>query len=136
MPTHTTYNLMLGEDEELDRQVIQLLVDRHLPNVKLVGMAATTTELLVWMREKQAQLVVLDSHLPGMPLMTTLNLLLSQHPQLKVIILADSDEQRIMEHCLSLGAFAFIVRPFQPEQLVNALNMAIRVLNMLAQGEK
>ena len=136
MAAPTTYNLMLGEDEELDRQVIRLLVERQMPNVRLVGMAATTTELLVWMRQKQAQLVVLDSHLPGMPLMTTLNLLLSQHPQIKVIILADYDEQRLMENCLRFGAFAFIVRPFQPTQLVNALNMAIRVLNMLAQGEK
>ena len=136
MPTHTTYNLMLGEDEELDRQVIRLLIERQMPNVKLVEMAATTTELLVWMRQKQAQLVVLDSHLPGMPLMTTLNLLLSQHPQLKVIILADYDEQRLMENCLRFGAFAFIVRPFQPVQLMNALNMAIRVLDTLAQPEK
>ena len=136
MPKHTTYNLMLGEDEELDRQVIRLLVERQMPNVKLVGMAATTSELLVWMHEKQAQLVVLDSRLPGMPLMTTLNLLLSGHPQLKVIILADYDEQRLMENCLRFGAFAFIVRPFQPAQLVNALNMAIRVLDSLAQGEK
>ena len=136
MPTRTTYNLMLGEDEELDRQVIQMLVKRQMRNVRLVGMAATTTELLVWMREKRVQLVVLDSHMPGMPLMTTLNLLLSQYRQLKVIILADNDEQRLMENCLRSGAFAFIVRPFQPEQLKNALTMATRVLDTLSQPEK
>ena len=107
MATHNIYDLMLGEDEELDRRVIQLLVERQMPNVRLVGAAATTTELLVWMHQKQAQLVVLDSHLPGMPLMTTLNLLLSSHPQLKVIILADYNEKRLMENCLRFGAFAY-----------------------------
>ncbi len=127
---------MLGEDEELDRRVIQLLVERQMPNVKLVGTATTTTELLVWMRQKQAQLVVLDSHLPGMPLMTTLNLLLSQHPQIKVIILADYDEKRLMENCLRFGAFAFLVRPFQPAQLLRSLSMAIHVLDTLAQAEQ
>ena len=136
MAKHTQYNLLVGEDEELERQVIRLLVERQMRYVRLVGMAATTTELLVWMREKRAQLVVLDSHLPGTPLMTTLNSLLSQHPQVKVIILADADEQRLMEDCLRSGAFAFIVRPFQPVQLMNALNMAIRVLKMLERGEK
>jgi DNA-binding NarL/FixJ family response regulator len=127
---------MLGEDEELDRRVIQLLVERQMPNVKLVGMATTTTELLVWMRQKQAQLVVLDSHLPGMPLMITLNLLLSQHPQIKVIILADYDEKRLMENCLRFGAFAFLVRPFQPAQLLSSLSMATHVLDTLAQTEQ
>ena len=127
---------MLGEDEEPDRQAIKLLVERQMRDVRLMGMAATTTELLAGMREKRAQLVVLDSHLPGLPLMTTLNVLLSQHTQVKVIILADSDEQRLMKDCLRCGAFAYIVRPFQPVQLMNALNMAMRVLNTLAQGEK
>ena len=127
---------MLGEDEELDRRVIQLLVERQMPNVRLVGTATTTTELLVWMRQKQAQLVVLDSHLPGMPLATTLNLLLSQHPQIKVIILADYDEKRLMENCLRFGAFAFLVRPFQPAQLLSSLSMATHVLDTLAQAEQ
>jgi DNA-binding NarL/FixJ family response regulator len=127
---------MLGEDEELDRRVIQLVVERQLPNVRLVGTASTATELLVWMRHKQAQLVVLDSHLPGMPLMTTLNLLLSQHSQIKVIILADYDEQRLMEHCLRFGAFAYLVRPFQPTQLLSSLSMATHVLDTLAQAEE
>ena len=136
MPKHIIYNLMLGEDEEVDRQAIQMLVKRQMRNVRLVGMAATTAELLVGMREKRAQLVVLDSHLPGMPLMEMLNLLLSQHPQLKVIILADNDEQSLMENCLRSGAFAFIVRPFQPEQLKNALTMAMRVLDTHSQPEK
>ena len=131
MAKRKVYDLMLGEDEELDRRVIKLLVERQMPSVRLVGTAATTTELLVWMHEKQAQLVVLDSHLPGMDVMTTLNLLLSRHPQLKVIILADYDEQRLMERCLRFGAFAFLIRPYQPAQLVNALSMAIHVLNSL-----
>ncbi len=103
MPKHTTYILMIGEDEELDRHTIQLLVERQMPNVKLIGIAPTATELLARIREKQAQLVVLDSRLPGMPLMETLNLLLSQHPQLKVIIQADYDEQRLIENCLRFG---------------------------------
>ena len=136
MTAQSTYNLMIGEDEELDRRVIQLLVERQMPNIKLVGTATTTTELLVWMRQKQAQLVVLDSHLPGMPLMTTLNLLLSQHPQIKVIILADYDEKRLMENCLRFGAFAFLVRPFQPAQLLSSLSMATHVLDTLAQAEQ
>lgn len=129
MTEHKVYDLMVGEDEELDRRVIKLLVERQMPAVHLVGTAATTTELLVWMHEKQAQLVVLDSHLPGMHLMTTLNLLLSQHPQLKVIILADYDEQRLMEKCLRFGAFAYLIRPYQPTQLLNALSMAAHVLD-------
>jgi DNA-binding NarL/FixJ family response regulator len=136
MATRNVYDLMLGEHEELDRRVIQLLVERQTPKVRLVGLASTTTELLVWMHHKQAQLVVLDSHLPGMPLMTTLNLLLSRHPQLKVIILADYNEKRLMENCLHFGAFAYLERPFQPAQLLSSLTMATHVLDTLAQAEK
>ncbi len=132
MKTSNIYNLILGDDEELERRAIQRLVEQHLPAIRLVGIAATTSELLVWTRQRQAQLVVLDSHLPGLPLATTLNLLLSQHPRLKVIIMADYDEERLMESCLRFGAFAYLTRPVAPTRLQQVLSIAIRELDMLA----
>ncbi|HEY0752787.1 MAG TPA: response regulator [Ktedonobacteraceae bacterium] len=125
------YNLMLGEDEDLERRAVQQLVDLHLPNIELVGTAVTTSELLIWTHQKQAQLVMLDSHLPGMPLAMTLNLLLSHHPHLKVVIMADYDEERCMESCLRFGAFAYLTRPASPARIRQALTMAAHVLDTL-----
>ena len=132
MGTHTIYNLMLGEDEDLERRAVQRLVEQHLPNIKLVGTASTTSELLIWTHQKQAQLVLLDSHLPGMPLATTLNLLLSHYPHLKVIIMADYDEERLMESCLRFGAFTYVTRPAPPARIQQVLAMAAHVLDTLA----
>lgn len=128
MTAQNMYSLMVGEDEEIERRAIQLLVERQLPNVRLVGTATTTTELLVRMHLTQPHLAILDSHLPGSGLMTTLNLLLSQHPSLKVIIFADYDEEPLMRHCIRFGAFAYLMRPVQPVRLLNALNRAVVVL--------
>lgn len=125
------YDLMIGEDDELERRVIQRLVAQRMPGVRLVGTVTTVTELLIRMHQTQPQLVVLDSRLPGIQLMVTLNLLLSQHPELKVIILADYDETRLMENCLRFGAFAYLIRPVQPEQLLKRLFMATRILDTL-----
>jgi two-component system response regulator YesN len=128
MTTQNVYDLIVGEDEEIERRAIQLLVERHLPNVRLVGTASTTTELLVRIHLARPQLLILDSHLPGNSLMTTLNLLLSQQPILKVIILADYDEESLMGHCVRFGAFAYLTRPVQPLRLLGVLNRAIVVL--------
>ncbi len=126
------YNLMLGEDEDLERRAVQRLVDLHLPSITLVGTAATTSELLVWTHQRQAHLVLLDSHLPGMPLATTLNLLLGHYPQLKVIIMADFDEELLMESCLRFGAFAYLTRPASPARIQQTLALAAHVLDTLA----
>ena len=128
MATRNVYNLMVGEDEEIERQAIQLLVKRDLPNVRLVGTAAATTELLVRMHVAQPQLLILDSHLPGNSLMTMLNLLLSQHPTLKIIILADYDEEALMGYCIRFGAFAYLIKPVQPARLLTVLKRAVVVL--------
>ena len=119
---------MIGEDEEIERRATQFLVERQLPNVRLVGTAATTTELLVRTHLTQPHLAILDSHLPGSGLMTTLNLLLSQHPSLKVIIFADYDEESLMRYCIRFGAFAYLTRPVQPVKLLSVLNRAVVVL--------
>jgi len=128
MSTQNIYDLMVGEDEEIERRAIQLLVERQLPTVRLVGTAASSTELLVRMHLAQPQLVILDSHLPGNSLMTTLNLLLSQHSTLKVIILADYDEEPLMRYCIRFGAFAYLTRPVQPVRLLSVLKRAVVVL--------
>jgi DNA-binding NarL/FixJ family response regulator len=134
--TSRMYNLMLGEDEDLERRAIQLLLEQQMPNISFVGCAATTSELLVWTHQKRPLLVVLDSHLPGVSLVTTLNLLLSQLPQLKVILLADYNEDRFMESCLRFGAFAYLTRPVQPTQLKQALSMATHALETLLEDNK
>jgi two-component system response regulator YesN len=100
MNTQNVYNLMIGEDEELERQAIELLIERDLPRVRHMGAAATTTELLVRLHLARPHLVILDSHLPGDSLMSTLNLLLSPNPALRVIIYADYDEEPLMRQCL------------------------------------
>jgi two-component system, response regulator YesN len=128
MTTQRVYNLMIGEDEDIERRAIQLLVKRHLPNVRLVGTAAATTELLVRLHLAQAQLLILDSHLPGNSLTTMLNLLLSEHPMLKIIILADYDEEALMGYCIRFGAFAYLTRPVQPDRLLTVLKRALVVL--------
>ncbi len=132
MAKHIIYNLMLGEDEDLERRAVQRLVEQHLPTIRLVGAAATTSELLIRAHQKQAHLVMLDSRLPGMPLVTTLHLLLSHYPGLKVIIMADYDEERLMESCLRFGAFAYLTRPAPPARIQQVLAMAAHVLDTLA----
>ncbi|HEV2473857.1 MAG TPA: response regulator [Chthonomonadales bacterium] len=120
---------MIAEDEEVERQAIQLLVERQLPRIRLVGAAATTSELLVRLNLARPHLVILDSHLPGERLVNTLNLLLSPNAALKVIIFADYDEESLMRQCLRFGAFAYLARPVQPQRLLNVLKRAIVVLD-------
>ncbi len=128
MKAQNSYKLMIGDDEEIERRAIQLLMEQQLPHVRLVGTAVTTTELLVRIHLSQPQLLVLDSRLPGNSLMTTLNLLLSRQPVLKIIILADYDEESLMGQCVRFGAFAYLTRPVQPARLLSVLNRAIVVL--------
>lgn len=128
MTVRSIYKLMVGDDEEIERRAVQLLVERDLPRIRLVGAATTTTELLVRLHLDQPELVLLDSRLPGSSLMTTLNLLLSQRPALKIIVLADYDEEPLMRQCVRFGAFAYLTRPVQPTRLQSALNRAIAAL--------
>jgi|SRR5579875_1363984 DNA-binding NarL/FixJ family response regulator len=128
MMRRNVYKLMVGDDEEIERRTVQLLVERQLPGVKLVDVAATTTELLVRLHLARPELLILDSHLPGSDLVTTLHLLLSQHPALRIIILADFNEESLMERCVRFGAFAYLTRPVQPTRLLSVLRRAIVVL--------
>jgi two-component system, response regulator YesN len=128
MAAQNGYTIMVGEDEEIERRAIQRLIERQFPRTRLAGAVATTTELVVRIHHIRPHILILDSHLPGSSLMTTLNLLLSQQPALKVILLADFDEGPLMGQCIRFGAFAYLTRPVQPLRLLTILKRAMVAL--------
>jgi AmiR/NasT family two-component response regulator len=64
--------------------------------------------------------------------MTTRNsykLMVGDDEEIERRVLADYDEEPLMEHCVRFGAFAYLTRPVQPTRLLSVLNRAIVVLD-------
>lgn len=78
----------------------------------------------------RAQVVLLDQMLPGLNAMECLAALLKADAKRLVVLIAGSDEARKAVAALHSGAFDYLVRPFNSDELVHAVNRASQRLAM------
>jgi DNA-binding NarL/FixJ family response regulator len=68
---------------------------------------------------------VLDLRMPGMDGLACLEQIKKRHPQINVVVLSVSTDERVIESVLSRGASAYIVKSVNPVDLPSALRQAV-----------
>ena len=70
-------------------------------------------------------LVVLDLRMPGMDGLICLDQIKKRHPEIKVVVLSVSTDEKLIENVLKRGASAYIVKSVNPVDLPAALRQAV-----------
>ena len=72
--------------------------------------------------EVKPDFVTLDITMPGVDGLHALDSILSEHPDAKVVIVSAVGQKQIVFQALSKGAKDFIVKPFERERVLRAVN--------------
>lgn len=91
----------------------------------VVGEATSGERVLPIVGQTLPDLVVLDLRMPGMDGLACLDQIKKRHPQVKVVILSVSTDERLIETILAHGASAYIVKSVNPVDLPAALRQAV-----------
>jgi two-component system chemotaxis response regulator CheY len=67
-------------------------------------------------------LITMDITMPEMDGVEALKKIRSQHPSAKIIMCSAMGQQHIVVQAIQAGAKDFIVKPFQPERVIEAIN--------------
>ncbi len=92
---------------------------------EVVGEATSGERVLPIVGQTLPDLVVLDLRMPGMDGLACLDQIKKRHPQMKVVILSVSTDERLIETILAHGASAYIVKSVNPVDLPAALRQAV-----------
>ena len=121
-------NVLIIEDDEHIAGLLKFLLERHGFAAKVADNGRTALELITTADESPS-LVLLDVMLPyhdGFELMRTIR----QQPgwaQVPVIMLTAKNMERDIVRAFDAGANDYIVKPFQPTELLARLRRFIRV---------
>ena len=81
---------------------------------------------LLWLKEgNRPDLVVMDIKMPRMDGLTTLKELKKIQPELPVLIVTGYDCVDTATAALQAGAFDYLVKPFDPEQIKKIVTMTV-----------
>jgi DNA-binding response OmpR family regulator len=92
-----------------------------------VTMAASGEEAIETARSAEFALVLLDLKMPGMDGREVLRVLKKEHKQLEVIILTGHGSYDAEIECKELGAFGYMSKPFEFEELLKIIKNAYLV---------
>lgn len=124
--------IVLAEDEALIRlDLRESLIEE---GYEVVGEASDGAEALAVVREVDPDVVILDVMMPGVDGLTAAREIMTDRLAAVVILTAYS-QRDLVEQARDAGAMAYLVKPFQQEELIPAIELAVarfRELDVLA----
>jgi DNA-binding NtrC family response regulator len=116
------WKVLLVDDEE---DFVSTLAER----LRLRGLDAVTAgngvQALQAVSQDPPQVVVLDVMMPGMSGLQVLELIKRDHPKIQVLLLTGIGSTSEGEKGIQMGAFDFLMKPLQIEDLIQKIGEAI-----------
>ncbi len=115
-------NVLIVDDSLYMRTVIKDAVEEG--GYKVVGQASNGEEAIDMAFELQPDIITLDNILPDMIGTDILRVYKDEGLSSKVVMISAVGQETVINEGMSLGALAYIVKPFTSEQLLSVLAKA------------
>lgn len=106
---NTDLRIVLAEDHAIVREGLRLLLDL-VPGWKVVGEAGDAASVIALLRERPADLIVLDLGMPGVAGLSFIGELRAVYPRLRILVLTANIEARTLRAALEAGADGYLAK--------------------------
>jgi len=123
--------ILIVDDEEIVIRSCQRIL---ASDEYLVDAAQSGPEALRKADEGDYDIVVLDIMMPGMDGLEVLQQLKERHPAIDVIMVTGLSEIKTAVQAMKLGAFDYLPKPFDPDELKHVVERALERRRLLAEN--
>jgi DNA-binding NarL/FixJ family response regulator len=121
MNTPEQISIALVDDHVLIRAGLSQLINKH-EGLKVTLEASNGADLLKQLHEQSVDVVLLDIDMPVMDGKATLEILVKDHPDVKVIMLTVHDHNSFIVNMMEAGAHGYLLKDTQPEEVIRAIH--------------
>lgn len=115
--------VLLVDDEDEVRRVLQRILERNGYDCDCASSVAAAREML---QENDYALVISDMNMPGESGLELVRLVVSEYPETATIMCTAMDDRDTAQTAIRTGAYGYIVKPFEPNQILIAAMNALR----------
>ncbi|TXH02539.1 MAG: response regulator transcription factor [Nevskiaceae bacterium] len=117
--------LIIADDHPLFRAALREAVTQLLPGVRIVEAASLDTLQQAVASHADADLILLDLHMPGAQGFSSLVYLRAQYPAIPVAVVSAAEEPAVIRRALDFGAAAYIPKSTPIERIGVALRTVL-----------
>lgn len=115
--------ILIVDDAAFMRMMIKDILSKN--GFDVVGEAQDGNEAIEKYSELTPDLVTMDITMPEMDGITSLKKIKETHPEAKVIMCSAMGQQAMVIDAIQAGAKDFIVKPFQADRVIEAIQKAL-----------
>ena len=117
--------VVIADDQELVRAGFAMVIGSQ-PDIQVVGQAGDGAQAVSLAESLHPDVVLMDVRMPGMDGNEVLRSVKKSNPQVQVIILTGHGGDAEEQTAYRMGAYNFLKKPMDIDELLNSIRMAYR----------
>jgi two-component system chemotaxis response regulator CheY len=120
-------NILVVDDSKFMRRMLSDILTQE--GHQIVGEAENAVEATSLYRKLRPDLVTLDIIMPeveGTNAISALKSMLEADPKAKVVMVSAMGQEEVVQECIQMGAKDFIVKPFRPPKVAEAVKAILK----------
>ncbi|QHS22258.1 response regulator [Virgibacillus sp. MSP4-1] len=119
------HKVLIVDDAAFMRMMIKDILEKN--DFEVVGEAQDGNQAVEKYKELQPDLVTLDITMPEKDGITALKEIKESNPDAKIIMCSAMGQQAMVIDAIQAGAKDFIVKPFQSDRVIEAINKTLDI---------
>ncbi|BFH11673.1 response regulator [Paenibacillus melissococcoides] len=122
------YRLLIADDEALEREGLELIITRAMPDSFEVIHAPNGRRAIELAERHRPDIVMMDVKMPGIQGLEALQDIQALHSRVKMVLVTAYDHFAYAKQAIALGVKDYIVKPAKKEQIIGVLQRLIHEL--------
>ncbi|MDX8342679.1 response regulator [Rossellomorea sp. YZS02] len=116
--------LLIVDDEQLEREGMQAILERHFPHVG-IRQAKNGNMAVELAKEYSPDLILMDIKMPGMNGLEAMEAIKAERPEIKFIMVTAYDTFTYMKAAIKLGAKDYVLKPSKASEIVHTIGKVL-----------
>ena len=121
------------DDHPMVAEGIEAILD-SFPDIAVVGTYANGRAIIAAVGEVKPDVILLDLNMPEMGGLTACEILLEEHPDLKILILSMHDSPEYISTALDHGAMGYVLKDVPTDEIKRAIDVVMDGQRYLCTG--
>jgi two-component system response regulator YesN len=119
------YRLLIADDEPLEREGIEWIVTRMMPDTFEIIHAENGRVAIKKADELRPHIILMDIRMPGIQGLEALKEIKAQNPQIKMVLITAYEYFEYAKEALSMGVKEYLIKPAKRGQIVALLERLV-----------
>jgi len=115
--------ILIVDDAAFMRMILKDLLTKH--GFEVVAEAENGYVAIEKYLEVSPDLVMMDVTMPEMDGLTALKAIMQKDPKARIVMCTAMGQQSMVISAIAAGATDFVVKPFKPDRIIEAINKAL-----------